>query len=143
MTPIPPGFAPAAFAKGYLDLSGPYFLQRCDGHTIVGLRILDSHANYLGVAHGGVLTAFADVALSYQIHATRTPALAVATATLTTNFLGAVRSGDWLEAHCRIDRLGKRLAFASGSIRRGEDTVMTMTGSFAILESPAPVTTQG
>lgn len=133
MTDIPPGFEPAAFSPGYLDLSGPYFLLRQADAAVVGLRVGESHANYLGVAHGGVLTAMADVALSYQIHASENPALPVATSTLTCNFLAAARCGDWLEAHCRIDRLGKRTAYASGEIRRGTEILMTMSGVFAIL----------
>lgn len=129
MTTIPPGFAPADFSPGYLDLSGPYYLHE----AVVGLRVLDSHGNYLGVAHGGVLTTFADVALSYQVHASEDPVLPVATVSLTANFLAPVRAGEWLEAHCRIDRLGKRTAYASGEIRRDGAPVMTMSGVFAIL----------
>lgn len=133
MIDVPPGFVPAGFSPGFLDLAGPYYLQRGAGSTIVGLRVLPAHGNYLGVAHGGVLSAMADVALSYQVHASADPPLAVATTTLTTNFLGVARIGDWLEAEARIDRLGQRLAYTSGTIRCGEALVMTMSAVFAIL----------
>jgi acyl-coenzyme A thioesterase 13 len=129
----PPGFVPADFSAGFLDFSGPYHL-RDDGTaaTVLGLRVQERHGNYLGVAHGGLLATFADVALSYQVHASETPRLKVATNALTTNFIAGVKAGDWLEATCRIDRLGKRLAYTSGEIRRGEEVVMTMSAVFTI-----------
>ena len=131
----PPGFAPADFSAGFLDLSGPYFLRDNGAATTLGLRVQERHGNYIGVAHGGLLATFADVALSYQVHASETPRLKVATNTLTTNFIAGVKSGDWLEATCRIDRLGKRLAYTSGEIRRGDEVVMTMTAVFTVLRA--------
>jgi acyl-coenzyme A thioesterase 13 len=128
----PSDFEPARFAKGFLDRSGPYFLRRDPDCIVVGLRIEDGHLNYVGVAHGGVLTSLADVALSLQVHALEVPSLSPVTNSLTTNFIGAARLGDWLEAHTRIDQIGKRLAHTSGQIRRGEDLIMTMTGVFSI-----------
>jgi acyl-coenzyme A thioesterase 13 len=132
MDRAPSDFEPARFAKGFLDRSGPYFQRRDPGGTVVGLRIEEGHLNYVGVAHGGVLTAMADVALSLQVHELEVPSLSPVTASLTTNFLGAARLGDWLEAHSRIDQIGKRLAHTSGEIRRGPEVIMTMTGVFAI-----------
>lgn len=135
MTMLPDGFKPAKFAAGFLDLSGPYFLKKAEQGTLVALRVLETHANYLGVAHGGVLTTFADVALSFQIHDSERPALPVVSNTLTTNFLSGAKVGDWLEAHCRIDRLGKKLAYASGEIKRGEEVILTMSGVYTIFRS--------
>lgn len=133
MTSIPAGFVPANFSPGYLDLSGPYFIRRDEGGTRLGLLVGESHANYLGVAHGGVLATFADVALSFAVHDSERPALAVVSTTLTVNFLAGTRSGDWLEATCRLDRKGKRVAYCSGEIRRGDEVLMTMTGVYTIL----------
>ena len=129
----PPGFKPANFSPGFLDRGGPYWLGQADGRTIVGLRIDEGHLNYQDVAHGGVLTTFADVALSFALFSSEHPPLPVATATLTVNFLGAARLGDWLEAEARIDRIGKRLGYASGAIRCGDEVVATMSGVFSIL----------
>ena len=129
----PPGFKPANFSPGFLDRGGPYWLGKREGRTIVGLRIGEGHLNYQDVAHGGVLTTFADVALSFALFASEQPPLPVATATLTVNFLGAARLGDWLEAEARSDRIGKRLGYASGAICCGDEVVATMSGVFSIL----------
>ena len=130
---VPIGYEPAQFDTAFLEQSGPYFLKPHGKTTIVGMRVAKVHVNYLDVAHGGVLSTLADVGLSYQVFASESPPLPVMTNTLTTNFIAGGRLGDWLEAHCRIDRIGKRLAYTSGEIRRGDDVIMTMTGVFTVI----------
>jgi uncharacterized protein (TIGR00369 family) len=132
----PAGFSPARFSGQFLHDAGPYFLRTTEACTIVGLRVRQNHVNYVGVAHGGVLTTMADVALSLQVHRLDPAGLPVTTVSLATNFLAAGKLGDWLEAECRIDRVGKRLAFTSGSIRCGDNVLMTMTGVFNLLRPP-------
>ncbi len=132
MRATPSDFEPAQFAKGFLDRAGAYYLRRDPEGIVVGLRVEAGHLNYVGMVHGGVLTTLADVAMSLQLHQLEVPSLSPVTNSLTTNFLGAARLGDWLEAHTRIDQIGKRLAHTSGQIRRGEDLIMTMTGVFSI-----------
>ena len=135
---IPDGFEPAGFSPGFLDHGGPYFLRRVDGASkIVGLRIEPHHINYQGAAHGGVLSTFADVALSHAVYDAERPRLAPSTIALTVNYLHAAKLGDWLEAHVRIDRLGGRTAYTSGEILRGGEPIATMTGVFAIKRTGA------
>lgn len=128
----PPGFVAAGFSPGFLDRGGPYWLWKTDVGTIVGLRIEEGHLNYQDAAHGGVLTTLADVALSWSVYSSEIPPLAVSTVTLTVNFLGAARLGQWLEAEARIDRIGQRLAYTSGTIRSGDAVIATMTGVFSV-----------
>lgn len=130
---IPDGFEPANFSPGFLDHGGPYYLKRAGERHLVGLRMLDQHMNYRDMAHGGVLSTFADVAMSWQVHASEDPPLPVSTITLAVNFLAPARLGDWLVADMRIDRLGKRVAYCSGHILRGEEVLATATASFAVI----------
>jgi len=130
---IPSGFEPAGFTPGFLDHGGPYFLGApLEGVRIVGLLICPHHINYRDAAHGGVISTFADVALSHAVYDAERPRLAPSTVTLTVNYLSGAKLGDWLEARVRIDRLGGRTAYTSGAIWRGEEQVATMSGVFAI-----------
>lgn len=131
--PIPDGFAPAQFSRGFLEVSGPYFLKREAGSTIVGCRMAGQHMNYVGVAHGGVLATLADVALSLQLYDSTDTKLPVSTVSMTTHFLSAARLGEWVEARAVIDRIGKRLAYSHGSISCESRMLMTMSGVFAIV----------
>jgi uncharacterized protein (TIGR00369 family) len=129
---IPSGFEAAGFTPGFLDHGGPYYLgPRVEGVRVVGLVISPHHINYRDAAHGGVISTFADVALSHAVYDAERPRLAPSTVTLTVNYLAGARLGDWLEARVRIDRLGGRTAYTSGGIWRGEEQVATMSGVFA------------
>ena len=130
---VPDGFRPADFRNGFLDATGPYFTRRDDGIILVGLRVTKGHINHIGLAHGGMLTTLADVALSLKVNRAEKPPLPVATVNLTTNFLSGAKLDDWVVATARIDRMGKRMAYTSGSIRVDDRLLMTMTGVFAIL----------
>ena len=99
---------------------------------MIGLLIVPHHINYADAAHGGVMSTFADVALSHAVYDAERPRLAPSTVTLTVNYLAAAKLGDWLEARVQIDRLGGRMAYTSGGIWRGEEQVATMSGVFAV-----------
>lgn len=129
---IPPGFAPADFTLGFLDHGGPYYLgAAAEGVRVIGLRIMPHHINYRQAAHGGVISTFADVALSHAVYDAERPRLAPSTVTLTVNYLTGAELGDWLEARVRIDRLGGRTAYTSGAIWRGDEQIATTSGVFA------------
>lgn len=133
MVAIPEGFAPATFSSGFLDVAGPYFTRKDADHIAVGIRITKGHLNGIGVAHGGVLTTLADVALSYQLFVSERPRLPIATVNLNTNFLSGAKADEWVVAHAHIDRKGKRMAYCHGEIVAGDRVLMTMTGVFALL----------
>jgi len=133
--PVPEGFVPARFSSSFLRDSGPYHLRTHAAGTTVGLRIRDSHVNYVEVAHGGVLATLADVCLSLQCHLLEPAGLPVTTVSLTTNFLAGAKLGDWLEAEGRIDRQGKRIAYVSGNIRRGEEVLAEVKSTWCSLDS--------
>jgi len=133
LSAVPADFAPATFSSGFLDVSGPYYTRKDSDHIAVGILISENHINGIEVAHGGVLTTLADVALSYQLFVSEKPRLPIATINLNTNFLSGAKLGEWVVAHARIDRKGKRTAYCHGEIMAGDRMLMTMTGVFALL----------
>ncbi|MEL7199946.1 MAG: PaaI family thioesterase [Pseudomonadota bacterium] len=130
---VPDGFKPAEFSPGFLDHGGPYFLKpRAEAPMLVGLRICQHHINYQDAVHGGVISTFADVALSHAVYDAERPRLSPSTVTLNVNYLGGARLGDWLVADVSLDRIGGRLAYTSGAILPGDEVLATITGVFAI-----------
>ena len=129
----PDGFVDAGFSPGFLDHGGPYFLkENGDDPMLVGLRICPHHINYKDAAHGGVISTFADVALSHAVYDAERPRLAPSTITLQVNYLLGAKLNDWLEAKVRIDRMGGRTAYTSGVIEREGALIATMNGVFSI-----------
>jgi acyl-coenzyme A thioesterase 13 len=136
VTDVPEGFKPAGFDGPYLQQGGPYYVRSEGGHCQVALQVAAQHTNYIDIAHGGVLSTLADVALSFQVYLSETPSPVVTTTTLTTNFLNAARLGDWLIADAVIDKQGKRSAHVHGAIRCDGVVLVTMSGVFGIYRGP-------
>ena len=126
------GFVPANFTGAYLQNGGPYYTKKGERGWLVGLRVAEGHTNYIDIAHGGVLSTLADVALSLQVYLSEQPNPAVTTTSLTTNFIAPGRLDDWLVADATIDRLGKRVAHVHGHIHCGEQRLASMSGVFNI-----------
>jgi uncharacterized protein (TIGR00369 family) len=129
---IPAGFVPLRFRSAYLGFLGPFYEARRDGQAIVGLPLEDKHMNLRSMAHGGVLTTMADVALSFTLVTSDETLQAVSTVSLNTDFLGPARLGGWIEGSGIIDRKGGNLAFVHGRITSDGIPVATMSGVFKL-----------
>ena len=141
MTEVPAGFAPLFRTSPFLDLIGPVYSQGRGAELVVGLRVSAKHANARGLAHGGVLTTLADIALGYAASTLRDPPVRMVTASLTTDFAGSAQVGDWVEARTDIQKLGGRLVFANAYLTVGDERIVRASAVFARTdggESPAP-----
>lgn len=129
----PPGFHPVPRRSGFLDLIGPLYVDDTDPRApVYGLRVGEQHANSRGGVHGGVLTTLADVALGYGTLAAHGQSLALVTASLTVDYTGSAKVGDWLEARTSLKRMGSRLAFASCEISSNDRPVASCSGVFSV-----------
>jgi uncharacterized protein (TIGR00369 family) len=128
----PPGFEPLFRTSPFLDTTGPYFYRRnADGSFVIGLRVLPKHANGRGGAHGGLLMTLLDIALGYASAFTQNPPARLTTASLTTDFVGAPKVGDWIEAHVDVQKVGGRLAFANAFLVVDGERVVRGSAVFA------------
>ena len=119
--------APAGYAP--VVLRGPFFGGRTvyagpDGRRDrFAARITGEDCNGLGITHGGVIATLADIFLVGFI-AGQLPADArLVTASLTVDYLGPSRAGDWLLGHIHAHRIGRRQCMATGEFRVGDRTV--------------------
>lgn len=98
-----------------------------NGAIEIGLQADEQHVNLGGIVHGGVIMTLIDRAVGincrYQAEGQR-----MVTATLTTNFIGAVNVGDFIAVSCLFRRVGKRTMFADAEARVGDKLVATGTG---------------
>jgi len=126
---MPDGFGPLDGAGPFVDLVGPLQVGP-DG--VLGVQLEDRHLNRAGTAMGGFLATVVDVALGRAIREESEEEAAVATVSLTTDYLRAAPAGAWLEAHTQVERLGGRLAFADCSLRADGDEVVRARAVFAV-----------
>ena len=128
----PPGFEPLFRTSPFLDTVGPLFCRRDrERGLVIGLRVAEKHANARGIAHGGLLLTLADIALGYRTAFSQDPPAGLITASLTADFAGAAKIGDWIEAHVDIQKIGGRLAFANAFLMVDGERIVRASAVFA------------
>ncbi len=137
MAEVPAGFAPLNRNSPYIEAMGPFFVKAADGARIIGFRVQNKHLNTRGVAQGGFLASVADIALGYNLAFSSDPPLPLVTASMSIDFAGSAKLGDWLDARVDVQRVGGRIAFANCYICRGEERLLRASGVFARSEKVA------
>lgn len=106
-----------------------------DGTIQIGLQTDKRHVNLGGIVHGGVVMTLIDRAVGincrYQAEGQR-----MVTASLTTNFLGAINVGDFVSVNCLFRKVGRRAMFADAEVWVGDKLVATGTGMWLKLAEP-------
>lgn len=135
--PDPPaGFEPLFRTSPFLQTIGPLFYRKDTDGFVVGMRILPKHANARGTAHGGLLLTLLDVALGYRTAFSQNPPAALTTASITADFVGSPKIGDWVEAHVDVHKIGKRLAFANAFLVVNGERLVRASAVFSRSSKP-------
>lgn len=110
----PEGFQPHFRKSGLTDPWEPIFSKRIPGEAVVlGIRVAEAHVNSRGLAHGGLIAALADNAMGLSCGEAANGELAgLLTATMTTDYLGVAKLGQWLEFTTSFTKIGRTLCFA-------------------------------
>ena len=128
---VPEGFEPLGRTSPLLELLGPFYSRGAGTSLVLGLRVAKKHTNARGFAHGGVLLTLADVALGYAAEGSVDPAARLITASISADFAGSAKLGDWVEARVDVQRVGGRMAFANTYLYIGERRVVRASAVFA------------
>lgn len=111
----PEGFEPHFRKSGLTDPWEPIFSKVVPGEAVIlGLRIGPAHANSRGLAHGGLIAALADNAMGLSCieQAGRETVSGLLTASMTTDYVGVAKLGQWLEFTTSFVKIGKSICFA-------------------------------
>jgi uncharacterized protein (TIGR00369 family) len=114
---------------------GPFYERRRGTQVSLGLKIEERHTNSRGICHGGLLATMADLALGYSALAIGGHASFV-TVSLTLDFAGSARPGDWLESAVEVQKTGSRLAFANCYLLANGVRIVRASAIFALSGSP-------
>src|SRR3954452_17824488 len=127
---IPPGFELLRGAGAFVDHIGPLYERAADG--ALGLRVDDRHLNVAGTAMGGLQASLVDAAFGRAIRAEADGDAAVATVSLTTDYLRPAAPGAWLQAHAEVERLTGRLAFGDCAVHADGEEAVRARAVFAV-----------
>lgn len=127
----PEGFDLSRTRGPYTTHNGPFYHKVTDQGFRHGVRLKHRHCNSRGIAHGGMLMAFADGLLATAVYrATKTPAVTVR---VNSDFLSSAREGDWLEGTAEVSGTEDDVVFVRGHIEAGGREVLTASGVFKLV----------
>lgn len=130
MSYVAPGFAPLFFGSPFFDFIGPVYHRIYPDHERLALLVEEKHCNTFMVAHGGLLSTLADVAMSRALVRARGDGTKALTINLNVDFVGTAAVGAWLEAHVRLQKTSGSVGFATCEVRDGDNIVVTASGAF-------------
>lgn len=133
---VPEGFSPFTRESPLLAPWKPLFARQGEDRVVIGLTIAEPHCNSRQTAHGGLLAALADQAMGMSASlALRDAGLPVAnlwTTSMTVDYLGAARLGQWLEFDTVFTKGGRTSCHAEADIRADGKTVARARGAFRV-----------
>ena len=129
MSDVPPSYKLLVLKSAFANHLGEFYERLSPTGRSVAIRVLPQHCNSYGVAHGGFLLSLADLALSYGTYEPGDAPPRI-TLSLSTEFAGVAREGEWLEAHVDVQKAGRRVIFANCFICVGEKRIVRASGVF-------------
>ncbi len=131
---IPEGWDAQGHGGTFSAHAGPFYFRDAKSKTPgIGFYSLPHHANPDGVIHGGMLLTLADMSLWDICRRVIGPFKAV-TVTLNAEFVGPGPVGAFIEATGEPVRLGRKMLFARGLVRAGDQTLMSFSGTLKRLD---------
>jgi len=137
-TEVPPGFERLKRGGPFMAGLGDLYCRRDGDKIVIAMRIVASHTNMRGIAHGGMLASLADSSLGLGLTMACEGRNSFVTVNLSTDFIGAGRPGDWAEAHVNIGRIGARVAFADCELMVAGKRILRASGVFAVMKALTP-----
>lgn len=111
----------------------PLFSRRVDGTVQIGLHLREPHCNSRGLLHGGVIAALADNAMGLSCGATLPSMQGLVTVSLSVDYVGAAKIGQWLQIEPRVLRTGKSMGFADALVKAGDGVIARANATFRVL----------
>jgi uncharacterized protein (TIGR00369 family) len=138
---IPGGFSPHARKSPLTDPWEPLYARPGADRLVLGVRVRPQHCNSRNMPHGGFLAALADnamgLSLGVNLASVRQPAGGLVTVSLTLDYLGAAKLGQWLEFDTDFVKLGRSICFTEATVRADGTPVARARATFKLLEAKA------
>lgn len=113
----PAGFARHTRPSPLTEPWEPIYSMTTADAVIIGLRLRPAHANGRGIAHGGLITSLADNAMGVSCGLGLPDGTSLLTVSLSIDFLGIARLGQWLQVDTTFVKTGGTLCFAHSFVR--------------------------
>ena len=135
MSNIAKGFEPIFRSSPFLDLLGPIYNKKSEQGLIVGFRAEEKHCNARETVHGGVFSSLADIALGYNAAFSGDDPVRIVTASLTIDYVGSAKLGEWIEIETDVQRVGRKMAFANCYFIVNSKRIARASGVFSVINA--------
>jgi len=135
MSNIPEGFEPIFRSSPFLDLLGPIYNKKSNKKITLGFKVEEKHCNARNLVHGGVFSSLADIALGYNAAFYEDEPVPMVTASLTIDYAGSAKLGEWIEIETDVQKVGGRMAFANCYFFVNSKRIARASGVFTIIKT--------
>jgi acyl-coenzyme A thioesterase PaaI-like protein len=132
---VPEGFERHTRRSGLTDPWEPIYARRSDSEVRLGFRGAAPHANSRGFIHGGLICALADNALGLSCGQHLAEISGLVTVSLSIDFVGSGKIGQWIEIRPEVIKAGKSLCFARALVMADESVCARASGVFMTVAS--------
>jgi len=133
---IPQGFEPHFRRSPFTDPWEPLYSKKAEKAVIMGLRLAKAHTNARGLIHGGLIASLADNSMGYSCAQVMGWTTSFVTVTLSVDFVGSAKIGQWLAAECEVIRTGSTLCFAQSLIKADDVVIARASAAFRVVPKP-------
>jgi uncharacterized protein (TIGR00369 family) len=129
----PEGFAPHFRKSPVTDPWEPLFSRKTEDAVQIGTWLRDVHCNSRGLLHGGVIAALADNAMGLSCGMAMPAIQGLVTISLTVDYVGSAKIGQWLQVEPRVLKAGRSMGFADAIITADGATIARSSATFRVL----------
>ena len=136
----PEGFGRHFRTSPFTDPWEPLFSRSEPRKVVIGLRLSQAHCNSRGLVHGGLIASLADNAMGLSAHAAlkvegRDAFKGLVTVSLSTDYLGSAKTGEWLEVDTHFVKTGGSLCFTDALVLADGEPVARSSATFKIVKA--------
>lgn len=133
---VPAGFELFTRSSPLLEPWLPLYARQADDRLVLGLYLREPHTNSRATAHGGLIAALSDQAMGMscgvKLRAESVPVANLWTTSLSIDYLGAAKIGQWLTFDTIFSSVGKALCHAEIDVAADGVTIARGRAAFRI-----------
>jgi uncharacterized protein (TIGR00369 family) len=127
---VPEGFERHTRRSALTDPWEPIYARRLEREIRLGFRGAAPHVNSRGFIHGGLICALADNAMGLSCGLQLPDISGLVTVSLSVDFVGTARIGQWIEIRPEVVKAGKSLCFARALVMADDAICARASGVF-------------
>ena len=135
---VPEGFERHSRHSGLTAPWEPIYVRPPERGVTLATRSGAAHANSRGFVHGGLISALADNAMGLSCARHLGDASGLVTVSLTVDFVGTAKIGQWVEFRGEVVKPGRSICFASALVFADESVCARASSVFRVVSRATP-----